>query len=405
MTTLKQIMTAMAFAVATLSGPVQAQEPVSIGLIDMYGGFAAQADAIRTGFEIAIDEANAMGGVNGRKLRLTTADMGLSVEKATTEARRMLLENKLKYVNVGSHSGAAVALAQLLKSQDAFGVGAFATTKRFTGEEGHAMVGRANLSTVEIGRVMAEHLKTMPAIKRVSLIAPDFEFGKHFVEDLTAALKETRPDLKIIRTDFPKFGAADFTPQVTAIQAGDPQMVLSGLFSGDLVNFLKAAKGFGLFDSGMKLFTSALDLLKVSTFADAPDGTIGTVWYPFYAIDNEKNTAFVAEVKKRTGSYPDGSHLVGYMAGKMLSEAILKAGQPDNPAATAAAIRGLEFDSPVGLVKVRGCDNMALYNFYVGTLKHARSLPDGVGVVDVEAYNTANFARSCEDIVKARAKQ
>jgi branched-chain amino acid transport system substrate-binding protein len=171
------------------------------------------------------------------------------------------------------------------------------------------------------------------------------------------------------------------------------------------VNFLKAAKGFGLFESGMKFFTSGLDLLKVSTFADAPEGTIGTVWYPFYAIGTEKNAAFVAAVKKRTGSYPTGSHLVGYMAGKMLSEAIMKAGQPENPTATAAAIRGLEFDSPIGPVTVRACDNMALYNFYVGTLKRAPSLPDGIGVIDVKPYNTANFARSCEDILKARAKQ
>ena len=58
------------------------------GLIDMYGGgFAAQANAIRVGFEVALAEANARGGVQGRKLVLTTADMGISVEKGITEAR------------------------------------------------------------------------------------------------------------------------------------------------------------------------------------------------------------------------------------------------------------------------------------------------------------------------------
>lgn len=386
----------------------QAQQNVEIGLIDMYGGgFAAQANAIRTGFEIALDEANAKGGVGGRKLTLTTADMGISVEKAITEARRMLLNNKLQYVNVGSHSGAAVALAQLLKTQDAFGLGAFATTKRFTGEEGHAKVGRGNLSTVEIGRVMAAHLKTMPQIKRVALIAPDFEFGKHFVDDLTAALKEARPDIQILRTEWPKFGAPDFTPHVTAIQAVNPEMVISALFSGDLVNFLKAAKGFGLFEGGKtKFFTSGLDLLKVSTFADSlPEGAYATVWYPFYAISNEKNAAFVKDVERRANTYPTGSHLVGYMAGKMLSEAIIKAGKPENAAATSAAVDNLEFDSPVGRVKVRACDKMALYNFYVGTVKRDAKLPDGIGVADVKAYNTADYARSCDDIAKARKGQ
>ena len=380
--------------------------PVRIGLIDMYGGgFAAQADAIRTGFEIALEEANAAGGVKGRKLELTTADMGISVEKAITEARRMLLDDHLRYVNVGSHSGAAVALAQLLRDQPAFGLGAFATTKRFTGEEGHAMVGRANLSTVEIGRVIAAHIKTMPEVKTVATIAPDFEFGKHFVDDLVVALKTARPDIKVLRQEWPKFGSPDFSPHVTAIQAVNPDLLVSALFSGDLVNFLKAAKGFDLFGSGMKFLTSGLDLIKVSTFADSlPKGTIATVWYPFYAIDNTQNTAFIAAIEKRTGSYPVGSHLVGYMAGKMLSEAILKAGKPDDASATAAVIGGLEFDSPVGPVRVRDCDNMALYNFYVGTFARGSNFPDGVGVENVKAYNTADFARSCEEIKKARQK-
>ena len=398
----------IALALALVAGSSSAQQSnVEIGLIDMYGGgFAAQANAIRVGFEVALDEANARGGVQGRKLVLTTADMGISVEKGITEARRMLLDKHLRYVNVGSHSGAAVALAQLLKTQDAFGLGAFATTKRFTGEEGNAKVGRANLSTVEIGRVMAEHLKGMPAVKRVAMIAPDFEFGKHFVEDLTAALKVARPDIAIVRVEWPKFGAPDFTPHVTAIQALNADMVLSGLFSGDLVNFLKAAKGFGLFEGQTKFFTSGLDLLKVSTFADAlPEGTIATVWYPFYALQGEKSAAFVAEVEKRTRSYPTGSHLVGYIAGKMLSEAVVKAGKPDDPAATAQALDGLAFDSPVGPVKVRGCDNMALYDFFVGTVKRDPKLPDGIGVIDVKAYNTADHARSCDEIKRVRTAQ
>src|SRR5262245_25845575 len=197
MVRMKRMTMGVALPFALMAGSSSAQDSnVEIGLIDMYGGgFAAQANAIRVGFEIALDEANARGGLQGRKLVLTTADMGISVEKGITEARRMLLDKHLRYVNVGSHSGAAVALAQLLKSQDAFGLGAFATTKRFTGEEGNAKVGRANLSTVEIGRVMAEHLKGMPQVKRVAMIAPDFEFGKHFVEDLTAALKVARPDV------------------------------------------------------------------------------------------------------------------------------------------------------------------------------------------------------------------
>lgn len=381
-----------------------AAQDVRLGLIDMYGGsFAGQANAIRLGTQIALDEANAAGGAKGHKLTLTTADMGTSVEKAITEARRMILDDKLHYVMVGSHSGAAVALADLVRKQDVFGLGAFATTKRFTGEEGHPMIGRGNLSTVEIGRVMAAHLKPMTDIKRIAVISPDFEFGKHFTEDFLAALKVERPDIVVVRQEWPKFGAADFTPHVTALQASRIDMVVSSLFSGDLANFLKAAKGFDLFGGGTRFFTSGLDLLKVATFKEElPEGTLATVWYPFYALNNPENTAFVEEVTKRSNTYPTGSTLVGYVSGRMMVEAIRKAPNPQDPKTLPAIMGDIAFNSPVGPVKVRACDNMALYNFFVGTVKRDGSLPDGIGVIDVRAYNTADNARSCDEIAKLR---
>ena len=383
-----------------LSTAAMAQEPIRLGLIDMYGGsFAGQANAIRLGMQVALDQANAAGG---RPFALTTADMGISVEKATTEARRMILDDKLHYVIVGSHSGAAVALADLIRDKDVFGLGAFATTKRFTGEEGHPMIGRANLSTVEIGRIMVAHLKPMTQVKRIAIISPDFEFGKHFTDDFLAALKVERPDITVVRQEWPKFGASDFTPNVTALQSSKIDMVVSSLFSGDLVNFLKAAKGFDLFSGGTTLFTSGLDLLKVSTFTDLPEGTLATVWYPFYALNSPENTAFIEEIKKRSGTYPTGSTLVGYVAGEMMAQAIRKSANPDDPKETAKALTGLSFKSPVGEVKVRACDHMALYNFYVGTVKRDASLPDGIGVTNVKAYNTADFARSCDEIAKLR---
>ena len=395
-------------AVSMLSislGMSQADEaPIRIGLIDMFaGGFTAQADAIRTGFQVAIDEANAQGGAKGHKFALKSADMGTSVEKATTEARRMMLDDKVSYVAIGSHSGAAVALADLVKNSDVFGLGAFATTKRFTGEEGNPMVGRGNLSTIEIGRIMAAQLKTMPEIKRVATIAPDFEFGKHFTDDFVAALKEARPDIVVVRQEFPKFGSADFTPQVTALQSVKIDMLVSGLFSGDLLSFLKAAKSFDLFGDGLKFFNSGMDLLKIASFKDTmPEGALATVWYPFYAIDNAENTRFVDSVKKATGTYPTGSTLVGYVSGKMLVDAIQHAENPEDPRTVVKAMGGMMFDSPVGPVTVRACDNSALYNFYVGTVKRESSLPDGIGVTNVKAYNTKDYARTCEEIAKLR---
>ena len=107
----------LAFLLLFAAAPAYSQtsgEPIKLGLIDIYGGgFAFIADSIRTGFQIAVDEANAAGGLKGRPFQLVTADMGNSVEKSVTEGRRMILEEKIKFITVGIHSGAAVAVGNL----------------------------------------------------------------------------------------------------------------------------------------------------------------------------------------------------------------------------------------------------------------------------------------------------
>ena len=51
-------------AVAAVAQAQASDEPIKLGLIDIYsGGFAFIADSIRTGFQIAVDEANQAGGL------------------------------------------------------------------------------------------------------------------------------------------------------------------------------------------------------------------------------------------------------------------------------------------------------------------------------------------------------
>jgi branched-chain amino acid transport system substrate-binding protein len=394
----------LAMCIAPLAAQSQSREPVKLGLIDIYsGGFAFIADSIRTGFQIAVDEANAAGGLNGRQFQVVTADMGGSVEKAVTEGRRMILEEKIKYVTVGIHSGAAVAVGNLGKEHKVLINGGFATTKRLTGEAGHDYVARANLSTVEIGRVMAEYLRPMSNIKRVSVISPDYEYGQHFAADFIAGLKTVRPDITIVRQEWPKLGATDFGPHVTALQAQPADLVVAGMFGADLVNFLRSARDFGLFNEKTRFMAHGLDLAKMGALKDSlPPNTIGTVWYPYYAINSAKSKSFAAEIEKRMKTYPTGSTTVGYVAGKMLVEAIRKAGT-DDVDKVRVALGTVSFEGPTGPTKIRSCDNMAMYNFYVGTVKRDASLPDGIGMGDVKAVNTESVARSCEDVKKARA--
>ena len=212
-----------------------------------------------------------------------------------------------------------------------------------------------------------------------------------------------RPDITVVRQEWPKLGATDFAPHVTALQSQPVDMIVNGGFGADLINFLKASRDFGLFNAKTKLFVHGLDLAKMSAMKDTlPEGTLSTVWFPFYALTSPRSQEFAKEVEKRMKTYATGSTPVGYVAGRMLVEAIKKAGTADDVDKVAEALSSVSFEGPTGPTKVRACDKMALYNFYVGTVKRDAKLPDGIGVTDVKAYSTESVARSCTELLKAR---
>jgi ABC-type branched-subunit amino acid transport system substrate-binding protein len=182
-------------------------------------------------------------------------------------------------------------------------------------------------------------------------------------------------------------------------------MVVAGVFGGDLINFLRSAHDFDLFGPKTQLFVHGIDLVKMGTLKDlVPPDTIATAWYPFYAIGTEKSKSFAQEMEKRMKTYPTGPAPVGYIAGRMIIEAIRKSGTADDVDRVINALGTVAFEGPTGPVKVRGCDNMALYDFYVGTVTRSPNLPDGIGLADIKTYNTEPIARSCEDIMNVRGK-
>jgi len=280
----------------------------------------------------------------------------------------------------------------------------FATTKRLTGEAGSRYVSRGNITTIAIGNVMAEYLKGKPEVKTVATIAPDYEYGQHFVADFKAGLARVRPDIKVVREEWPKLATSDMTPHVTALQAVKPDVVVGGIFGGDLLNFFKAAKDFGL-DKQSRFHWNAMAQASMTPFKDVvPEGTWNTLWYPFYDISSPLNTKFLKEFEKKMKTYPTDGAIVGYYAAKMVIQAIKKA-KTTELERVIDALGDVEFEAPTGMIKVRKCDQMALAPVYVGSVKRDPKFPDGIGFVDVKSFPMERMVRSCEDVLKARQQK
>ncbi|MCB1480126.1 MAG: ABC transporter substrate-binding protein, partial [Rhodobiaceae bacterium] len=64
------------FAGIMAGKPATAQETIKIGELNSYSRFAAFTVPYRQGFELALEEINAAGGVDGKKLEVVSRDDG-----------------------------------------------------------------------------------------------------------------------------------------------------------------------------------------------------------------------------------------------------------------------------------------------------------------------------------------
>ena len=108
---------AMVFAILTSVGGVQAQTgPIIIGgSAPLTGGVAHFGQNSRWGSEMAIAEANAQGGVLGRKIEIEFQDNRCNPAEAVKSVTQMLAEKKYVAIYDGLCSSAALAIMPLVE--------------------------------------------------------------------------------------------------------------------------------------------------------------------------------------------------------------------------------------------------------------------------------------------------
>ena len=107
-----------AFAVVATAGlvaaaPAAAQDPIRIGEINSYKAQPAFLDPYRKGWELALEQVNAAGGINGRKLEVVSRDDGANPGDAVRVAEELVsrVETRIHAVALG---GAFILIAAVL---------------------------------------------------------------------------------------------------------------------------------------------------------------------------------------------------------------------------------------------------------------------------------------------------
>jgi branched-chain amino acid transport system substrate-binding protein len=329
-----------AFAVTT----APAAETIKIGFNAPLTGFAAaDGKSARTGAELAVEQINSAGGVNGKMLELVVYDDQASPKESVPIANKLIEKDHVRIGISGSYSGATRAAAGVYQSAGVPYISAYAVHPDIT-RAGNYVFRTSFVGEVQ-GRAGAKLIGDTLGKKKVSMITLKNDFGK----SLAAGFREAAGRFGIQVLNEYEYSIKDrqFGPIVSKVKADNPEAIYaSGYFftAGPLVSQLRAA-GVTAPIIGQEGYDSE-KFIEIA--GAASEGTIITT-----SLDRDSQAPetkdFIMSFEKKAGFKADMVAASGHTAVKVAAAALAKAGDRD-PAALRDAIAATTVTASTGTI-------------------------------------------------------
>ena len=376
-----------------------AQSEIKIGEINSYSLLPAFTEPYRKGWQLAVEEVNAAGGINGKKLVVISKDDAGKPADAQTAANELVSKEGVAMLTGTFLSNIGLAVSDFAKQKKVFFLAAEPLTDAITWEKGNKYTFRLRPSNYMQAAMLVDEAAKLPA-KKWATVAPNYEYGQSAVSVFKKLLSAKRPDIQWVDEQWPPLGKIDAGPVVQALANAKPDAILNVEFGGDLVKFVREGNTRGLFkDRAVVSFLTGepeyLDALK----DEAPTGWIVT-GYPWYDIKTPEHAAFLKAYQDKYKDYPRLGSIVGYETIKAAAAILAKANSTD-PDKLIAAAEGIKLPSPFGEITFRKIDHQSTLGAFVGKT----AVKDGKGVMVDSVYRKgSDFLPSDAEVEKLRPK-
>lgn len=283
--------------------------------MDLSGPIKSWGVPASSGMKLAVEQINAAGGINGRKIKLILEDDSYDPKKAVLQTQKLIELDKA--FSIVSAMGSATTLAPMPLVQGAGLTHLFPiTAAEFTFKMDPAKPEdrlKFNMFSpyYDTMRLGIKYVMEKNGIKKPCIVYQDDEMGKNFTDAYSDQLK----DLKVpeaTRVSF-KRGATDFNSQVARMKADGCDLVALGSVVRESVGIVTAAKKLGwtpLYVVSSPSYVPDLhDLGK-----DATEGIFGVgqteIFYPDTATGKVKE--FIEAYRKMFGIDPNLQSTSGY---------------------------------------------------------------------------------------------
>jgi branched-chain amino acid transport system substrate-binding protein len=324
---------------ATLAGSYAlnafaADKTISIGInLPLTGADAHDAELIKDGAMLALDEANAQGGVAGYKINVIVLDDGTATAgqydpaQAATNARKMVSDSSVVAAIGPQMSGSGKAMAPILSQGNLAIVTPSSTNPditdpKFAGQyrpAGKAIYFRTVTTDAFQGPNMANYFVDTLKVKSVYVLDDSGAYGVG-IADAFQKQAEKR-SLKVLGRDQLNPKEADYTTVLTKIKSLNPDSLYYGGVaqagvkvvkqSYDIMPKIIRAGGDGLYGA---------EILKGAGFPSA-EGLYATIAAP-NLLENPEAKPWVERFVKKYGQQPENYSITAYDAALVILDAV-----------------------------------------------------------------------------------
>ena len=310
----------------------KAAETVKIGAIGpLSGAVAVYGVDCLNGINLAAEEINAAGGINGKKIEIISEDDEGAPEKSVNAYKKIVTKDKAKLIIGSLTSGCTMAITSLAQAQKVLMIAPAATAPAITTAGDYVF--RACFIDPFQGTVGAKFALESLGSKKAAIL---YDIGNDYSVGLTENFEKTfAAGGSIVAKESYSTGDKDFNAQLTKIKNANPDVVYLPDYYGTVALIAKQLRAQGIntpivgADGWDGIVDNAGDEVLNGYYSNhyANDATIGAV------------KVFVDAYTKKYNHAPTAFAALGYDSLYMIKDAILAAGSADSAAVKDALLK------------------------------------------------------------------
>lgn len=328
------------------SGEGAADEEVVVGVvIPLSGATAAVGDGIRQGYELAEEEINAAGGINGVDLRFEYADHTGDPATGANEARTLIQQKGAVALTGSYESGVTLVVAQTAEQLKVPYLVPYSSATSIT-ESGFEYTFRTRPPLPEWAETMSQFLVWQgenggSSVSKVGMLVDGTEYG----QTAESAYKEAAraAGFEIVGSRTFEQGQTNLSSQMTQLRESGAQAIYGSSYLQSSMGAIRSMNSLGWTVPYMTIGSGIVHPAFFDLGKRAEGVTSSTSWSA--SLDNEASKAFAEAFQEKYDTIATDDDAYAYSAAYVLKEAIENGGEAIDSQSITESLRNDEFSS------------------------------------------------------------